>query len=491
MQGASQSADMGVYCELPPDAPEPRPTISLFQHWEEGAHLPVALDARTYSFPSPLVIPFMWLYAPTALSLSDAINRVSLHGEKKAWGQASHINLVPGVNYPNQPRSDPDSHLSDPLTYWWGVTLCPPELNDVALAETVVPMMRLAAIREIQLSMEVNKPSLAAVLEYKGLRMECSVESTPHEEARIYSSAYDGGRLLAEFEETGREMAEGEGIDEVPTRSQGVYANTHNPWPRDEEKEAKAAAEVHKRKPCPTRRQGNRWDQYGESSSGASSEAHGLSDSSMYTESTWGPYESVSKSQRAAQPYRLQKANKSDGQWSRWASDVRQSQPDQWSDSSAKWVSSAGDDSSWKRASEWEGSQWSSPTKWTLKGSDYDIDREWHSRNMRYGEGWAYDSSEATTRGRSQQELILRMIEKKIQRCLWVPRPRRMTQKETTPCGRERIAIRTGGSLPHREINGSPDYDKIETYQVWQEMLQKPALHLTALRASMRELETQ
>ena len=74
-----------------------------------------------------------------------------------------------------------------------------------------------------------------------------------------------------------------------------------------------------------------------------------MSDSSMYTESTWGPCESVSKSQRAAQPYRLQKANKSDGQWSRWASDVRQSQPDQWSDSSAKWMSSAGDDSSWKQ----------------------------------------------------------------------------------------------------------------------------------------------
>ena len=28
-----------------------------------------------------------------------------------------------------------------------------------------------------------------------------------------------------------------------------------------------------------------------------------------------------------------------------------------------------------------------------MKGSDYDTDREWHSRNMKYGEGWAYDSS--------------------------------------------------------------------------------------------------
>ena len=66
----------------------------------------------------------------------------------------------------------------------------------------------------------------------------------------------------------------------------------------------------------------------------------------MYIVSRHGvPYESASKDKRAAQPYRLQKANKSDGQWSRWASDIRQSQPDQWS-SSSRWHSSAGDDSS-------------------------------------------------------------------------------------------------------------------------------------------------
>ena len=111
-----------VYNDLPQDAPEPRPTISLFEHWEEGAHLPVALDARNYSFPSSLVIPFMWIHSPASLSLSDAINNVSLHSEKRAWGQASQINLVLGVNYLNQPRSNPDSHLSDPLTYWRGVT---------------------------------------------------------------------------------------------------------------------------------------------------------------------------------------------------------------------------------------------------------------------------------------------------------------------------------------------------------------------------------
>ena len=53
----------------------------------------------------------------------------------------------------------------------------------------------------------------------------------------------------------------------------------------------------------------------------------------------------------------------------------------------------AGGDSSWKQTSEWEGSQWTAPTKWTLKGSDYDKDKEWHPRYMKYGEGWAYDSS--------------------------------------------------------------------------------------------------
>ena len=288
------------------------------------------------------------------------------------------------MNYPNQPSGNPDSHLSDPLTYWWGVTLCPPELNDVALAETVVTMMRLAAMREIHLNEEVNKPSLAEVLEYQGLRMDCSIESTPHEKACIYSSAYDGGELM-------KQLGEPAQSDEIITRANGVFATTSNPWPRREEEESRAVAGMQKRRPCSTR--SNRWDQYGESSSASPSEAHGMSDSSVVTESTWGPWESATKVQRAPQPYRLQKANRGDGQWSRWASDARQSQPDQWSDSSAKWISSAGDDSSWKQASEWEGSQWSVPTRWTLKGSDYDMDKEWHSRNKKYGEGWACDPS--------------------------------------------------------------------------------------------------
>ena len=69
MYGASQSADMGVYRDVPPETPEARPVVSLFEHWEEGAHLPAALSARDYMFPSSLVLPFYWAHAPQALSL--------------------------------------------------------------------------------------------------------------------------------------------------------------------------------------------------------------------------------------------------------------------------------------------------------------------------------------------------------------------------------------------------------------------------------------
>ena len=113
----------------------------------------------------------------------------------------------------------------------------------------------------------------------------------------------------------------------------------------------------------------------------------------MSMESNWGPWpptEPASRDTRPAQPYRLQKANKSDGQWSKWASDVRQSQPDQ----SSRWHSSAGGERSWKQVSpEWDGSKWSTPTRRTLGGPEYDTDQEWQLRSMRYGDGWAYDST--------------------------------------------------------------------------------------------------
>ena len=59
-------------------------------------------------------------------------------------------------------------------------------------------------------------------------------------------------------------------------------------------------------------------------------------------ESRWGPWssrESGNKSVQPAQPYRLEQANRSDGQWWKWASDIRQSQPDKWNSRSSTWHS--------------------------------------------------------------------------------------------------------------------------------------------------------
>ena len=76
------------------------------------------------------------------------------------------------------------------------MTLCPPELNDVSLAESVVILMRYAVIKELSLNTEVQKPSVEEVLEFQGPRMDC----TPHSEARAYSSAYEGGEVMQKFE---------------------------------------------------------------------------------------------------------------------------------------------------------------------------------------------------------------------------------------------------------------------------------------------------
>ena len=92
------------------------------------------------------------------------------------------------------------------------------------------------------------------------------------------------GKLLKQFGEPAQMLEK----EEVPTRSHGEFAATSNPWQRREEQEAKEVAEMQKRKPGPVRRQGNRWDQYGESSSASPSETQGMSDNSLTTESTWG-----------------------------------------------------------------------------------------------------------------------------------------------------------------------------------------------------------
>ena len=72
-----------------------------------------------------------------------------------------------------------------------------------------------------------------------------------------------------------------------PVRTEGVFAVPTNPWPRDPEKEKQDTTGMQKRKPV-YRRQGpgNRWDQYGESSSATSAEAH-IASEQVSMESNW------------------------------------------------------------------------------------------------------------------------------------------------------------------------------------------------------------
>ena len=62
----------------------------------------------------------------------------------------------------------------------------------------------------------------------------------------------------------------------------------------------------------------------------------------------------------------------------------------------------------------------------------------------------------AITRERSQQELILKMIERQILHCLLGLRQRRMIRRMITPCGRGRIAISIGSKLSHQEAPVMP-----------------------------------
>ena len=129
------------------------------------------------------------------------------------------------------------------------MTLCPPELNDVSLAENVVIAMRYAAIKEMCLNTEVQKPSLEEILEFKGARMDCTIEATPHQNAQAYLSTYEGGGVIQEFEtenadEVKNQRAKEQLGMEIPLRSVGAYSSPSNPWPRDLEAEARDTVHI-------------------------------------------------------------------------------------------------------------------------------------------------------------------------------------------------------------------------------------------------------
>ena len=102
---------------------------------------------------------------------------------------------------------------------------------------------------------------LADVLEFQGPSMDCAEESTPHPEARVYSSTYDGGEVMQQFEADDPMDLQTTGVQRdvlYPVRTEGVYAVPTNPWPRDPEKKERDTTGVQKRKPYVHRRQGTR-----------------------------------------------------------------------------------------------------------------------------------------------------------------------------------------------------------------------------------------
>ena len=97
-----------------------------------------------------------WHYNPKAMSLKEAVSGVASDS------------LTSGSHYPIQPF--PWSAEYKFLTYWWCATICPPEMNDVALEETLIIVMRIAAMRELKTnSMTLcEKPTLQMALEFAG-----------------------------------------------------------------------------------------------------------------------------------------------------------------------------------------------------------------------------------------------------------------------------------------------------------------------------------
>ena len=87
--------------------------------------------------------------------------------------------------------------------------------------------------------------------------------------------------------------------------------------------------------------------------------------------------------------------------------------------------------------SDWEGSQWSAPTRRSLKGSEYETDQEWQLRNMRYGDDWACDSTQSHCKRAKPTH-----TDPEDDR--WDQRQRRMTQRKMATSGNEVTEAKIG-----------------------------------------------
>ena len=214
-----------------PEEPEPRPTINPFELWEDGSQQAKAVSGRGYHFPMCFVVLCPWLSCLKALSLRDVGEGVAhnlrdigrMDGVARNW-------LSPGIHFPKQPSLSKESIESNSLTFWWGLTLCPPEMNDVALAENAVTAMRVAAAKELTMTAEIDKLTLKSVLEFDADRMIPAEESTPH--AKCDDLFMDDD---SEDTEARRNLAKVQTGERIPLPSTSDFRLPTNPWPKSDE----------------------------------------------------------------------------------------------------------------------------------------------------------------------------------------------------------------------------------------------------------------
>ena len=110
------------------------------------------------------------------------------------------------------------------------------------------------------------------------------------------------------------------------------------------------------------------------------------------------------------------------------------------------------------------------------KRKPYPHRRQGNSRNMRYGDGWAYDSTQGHYK-RAKPTWTDPEDDRKADSSLPIgQRPRRMIRRKITPSGRGGAVVKNGGNLPHKWDSGSQDL---------------PVLRCTDSKASMRVKEMQ
>ena len=120
------------------------------------------------------------------------------------------------------------------------------------------------------------KPKMEKILEFDGLRMDCTVESTPHANAQAYNCTYEGAELIPKHDtKSRRSLAREQTGIEIPLRTIAAFNAPSNPWPKRNEQDTRDTAfamtkrKLHWKKPG----QSNSWDQCRDSSPVASPSA--------------------------------------------------------------------------------------------------------------------------------------------------------------------------------------------------------------------------